>query len=55
MTSSIAVVAYVDRPIAIPVLAAALDVAFSPSGCARQCMAAGEKPKGSVTWIPAGV
>lgn len=35
----------------IPNLAAARDVASSPSGCANLCEAAGLKPKGRLTWL----
>ncbi|KAG9868701.1 FMN-dependent dehydrogenase, partial [Aureobasidium melanogenum] len=51
-TSSIEVVAHDESPMAIPYLAAALEVATSPSGCARQCMAAGAKPNGIDTFVP---
>jgi hypothetical protein len=35
---------------AIPFLAAAREVATSPSGCASLCMAAGAKPNGKETF-----
>lgn len=52
MTSSNEVVAYEDNAIGIPIFAAALDVASSPSGCARQCIALGLKPQGNVIFLP---
>lgn len=52
MTSSNDVVAYEDRAIGIPHLAAALDVPSSPSGCARQCIALGLNPHGNVICLP---
>jgi hypothetical protein len=45
------VVAYVERAMGMFILAAAREVAFSPSACARQCIAEGEKPKGRAICI----
>lgn len=50
-TSSNGYVAYDDNPMQIPNLAAARDVASSPSGWASLCEAAGLKPKGRDTWL----
>jgi hypothetical protein len=52
MTSSKDVVAYEDNAIGIPAFAAALEVASSPSLCARQCIALGLKPQGKVIFLP---
>ena len=52
MTSSKDVVAYEDSAIGIPAFAAALDVASSPSLCARQCIALGLKPQGNAIFLP---
>ena len=49
MTSSMEHVDQEDKPMAIPFLAAAREVATSPSGWARRCMAAGAKPRGKET------
>ena len=43
-------VEYDDWPMQIPNLAAARDVAISPSGCANLCEAVGLKPKGRDTY-----
>jgi hypothetical protein len=49
-TSSIGEFDQDERPMAIPFLAVAQEVATSPSGCASLCMAAGAKPKGKETF-----
>jgi hypothetical protein len=51
MTSSSGVVAYEDKTIGMPIFDAALDVASSPSLCARRCMALGLNPHGNVTLL----
>ena len=51
-TSSIEEFDQDDRPMAIPFLAAAREVATSPSRWASLCMAAGAKPKGNETFVP---
>ena len=45
------IVEYVERAIGTFILAAAREVAFSPSACARQCIAEGDKPKGRAIYI----
>lgn len=52
MTFSKDIVAYEDSAIGTPALAAALDVASSPSLCARQCIALGLNPQGNVILLP---
>lgn len=52
MTSSSDVVAYEDKAIGILILAAALEVASSPSGWARQCIALGLNPQGNAIFLP---
>lgn len=52
ITSSNEVVAYEDKAIGIFIFAAALDVANSPSGCARQCIALGLNPHGNAISFP---
>jgi hypothetical protein len=44
-------VAYEERPMAIPIFAAARDVAISPSGWAKLCIAAGLNPRGNEVWF----
>lgn len=51
ITSSNEVVAYEDKAMGIPAFAAALDVASSPSLCARQCIALGLKPQGNAIFL----
>jgi hypothetical protein len=48
LTSSNATFEYEDKAIGIPALAAALEVASSPSGCAKQCIAVGLIPQGKL-------
>lgn len=43
---------YDDKAIAIFIFADALDVAISPSGCAKQCIADGLRPHGKATCVP---
>lgn len=52
MTSSRDVVEYEESAIGIPIFAAALDVAISPSGCASRCMAEGLRPQGKLALYP---
>jgi hypothetical protein len=48
LTSSNAIVEYEDKAIGISAFAAALEVASSPSGCAKQCIADGLSPQGKL-------
>lgn len=52
MTFSNAILEYEDKAIAIPAFAAALDVASSPSGCARQCIVVGLRAQGKLALYP---
>jgi hypothetical protein len=50
--SSMDSVEYIDTAIQMPYLAAARDVASSPSSCASLCMAAGANPRGKLVLHP---
>lgn len=51
-TSSSDVLEYEDKAMGMPIFAAALEVAISPSGCANLCIADGLNPQGNVIFVP---